>query len=144
MSVHSCLKLHGAHLKRLKHKFKTLKNVNSFREFVKDQIANSLDGSTFNSITYGVSANKTAVFFKGSTDLTELATISSLLAANQKGRSADYISNITFRSLAQQVQLLGVVGLTFNAVTGGSATNSEFDDAVGKLFKVRTDIKSDS
>ena len=121
---------------------KTLKNLNSFREFMKDQIGASLDGSTFDSITYGVSANKTAVFFRGSTDLTELATISSLLVANQKGRSADYISNIHLPLVGSTSPTLGVVGLTFNAVTGGSATNSEFDDAVGKLFKERTDKKA--
>ena len=132
----------GATSQASKTQIQTLKNVNSFREFVKDQIGNSLDGATFNSITYGVSANKTAVFFKGSTDLTELATISSLLAANQKGRSADYISNYHLTFVGSTSPTLGVVGLTFNAVTGGSATNSEFDDAVGKLFKVRTDIKT--
>ena len=132
----------GATSQASKTQIQTLKNVNSFREFVKDQIGNSLDGATFNSITYGVSANKTAVFFKGSTDLTELATISSLLAANQKGRSADYISNYHLPFVGSTSPTLGVVGLTFNAVTGGSATNSEFDDAVGKLFKVRTDIKT--
>lgn len=120
---------------------KTIKNLNSFRELIKEQIAASLDGATFNSITYGVSANKTAIFFRGSTDLTELATISSLLVANQKGRSADYISNIHLPLVGSTSPTLGVIGLTFNAVTGGSATNSEFDDAVGKLFKVKTDTK---
>ena len=136
----------GATSQAAKGGIKTLKNVNSFREFVKDQASLSLDGATFNAITYGIAANKTAIFFRGTTDLTELSTISNLLAVNQKGRSADYISSYHVPFLGATSATFGVVGITFNAVTGGSASTgehpiSEFDDALGKLFKVKTDTK---
>ena len=120
----------------------TIKNVNSFRESIKQQIGASLDGATFYAITYGIADQLNAVFFKGNTDLTELSTISNLLRVNNSGSSLDYISHYRLSSVGVSTAGSDLVGITFNAVTGGTGGLSEYDDAVNRLFKSRTDTKT--
>ena len=120
-----------------KSSIKNLKNVNSFRELMKDQIGKSLDGATFTSITYGKASDKFVTFFKGSTDLNELATISSLVQANLRGETAGNIANVHLPLVGVSSGTSDIMGVTFNAQTGGCGAASEFDDAVGKLFKLR-------
>ena len=113
----------------------TLKNLNSFKQFISDQVGASLNGSTFDGITYGTSRTGHAVFFRGTTDLNELATISSLVQANLKGETGDRITSIHLPLVGTTVSAIS--GITFNSQTGGCAAASEFDDAVGQLFKAR-------
>tara|TARA_R100001510_G_C7650466_1_gene207982 strand:- start:1588 stop:2646 length:1059 start_codon:yes stop_codon:yes gene_type:complete len=126
----------------------SLKNVNSFREFVKDQIGASLDGATFNGITYGAGKTGFALFIRGSTDLTELATIRTLVQANLKQPSSgNTFSTIHLPFVHDSITIAGSnfpapSGVTFNASTGGCGDASEFDDAVGQLFKERFDAKT--
>jgi len=114
---------------------KTIKNLNSFKQFISDQVGLSLNGSTFDGITYGTSRTGHAVFFRGTTDLNELATISSLVQANLKGETGDRITSIHLPLVGTTVSAIS--GITFNSQTGGCAAASEFDDAVGQLFKAR-------
>ncbi len=120
----------------------TIKNVNSFRENIKQQIGASADGSTFYAITYGIADQLSAIFFKGNTDLTELSTISNLLRVNNSGSSLDYISHYRLSNVGVSTAGSDLVGITFNAVTGGTGGLSEYDDAVNRLFKSRTDTKT--
>jgi hypothetical protein len=134
----------GATSQAIKDSVQTLKNVNSFKEFIKDQVGNSLDGSTFDLITYGKLSDKTAVFFRGSTDLNQLASFSSLAAANLGGRTTGNISTIHLPFVGTSSATSSLLGVTFNAQTGGCGPDSysEFDDAVGQLFKVRSEAES--
>ena len=120
----------------------TIKNINSFRESMKQQIGASIDGATFYAVTYGIADQLSAVFFKGNTDLTELSTISNLLRVNNSGSSLDYISHYRLSNVGVSTAGSDLVGITFNAVTGGTGGLSEYDDAVNRLFKSRTDTKT--
>ena len=121
----------------VKTSIKNLKNVNNFREMMKDQIGKSLDSATFDSITYGTARDKSVVFFRGSTDLNELATISTLVQANLRGETAENIANVHLPFVGVSSATSDLVGVTFNAQTGGCGAASEFDDAVSLLFKSR-------
>jgi len=119
----------------LKSNVVSIKNLNSFKQFISDQVGASLNGSTFDGITYGTSRTGHAVFFRGTTDLNDLATISSLVQANLKGETADRIASVHLPLVGTTVS--AIAGITFNSQTGGCAAASEFDDAVGQLFKAR-------
>ena len=122
-----------------------LKNNNSFREQMFEQIGISLDGGTFDTVTYGVADNKSAVFFRGVYELSELATISTMLAANNLGSASEQLGTYHLPLVGISSGTSNYVGITFNAITGGTyptsgstSNNSEFDNAIGNLFKART------
>jgi len=122
-----------------------LKNNNSFREQMFEQIGISLDGGTFDVVTYGVADNKSAVFFRGVYELSELATISTMLQANNLGSASEQLGTYHLPLVGISSGTSNYVGITFNAITGGTyptsgstSNNSEFDNAIGNLFKART------
>ena len=124
-----------------------LKNNNSFREQMFEQIGISLDGGTFDTVTYGVADNKSAVFFRGVYELSELATISTMLQANNLGSASEQLGTYHLPLVGISSGTSNYVGITFNAITGGTyptsgstSNNSEFDNAIGNLFKARTDV----
>ena len=122
----------------------TLKNVGSFRNFMFDQIGTSLDGATHTAVTYGIADNKSVIFYRGAYSLQELATISTMLRANTLGSATELIQNYHLPLVGQTSATTGFIGVTFNAVTGGTGTTndcSEFDNAIGNYFKKRNDIK---
>ena len=54
------------------------------------------------------------------------------------------IQNYHLPLVGQTSATTGFIGVTFNAVTGGTGTTndcSEFDNAIGNYFKKRNDIK---
>jgi len=122
-----------------------LKNTNSFKEQMFEQIGISLDGGTFDTVTYGVADNKSAVFFRGAYELSELATISSMLRANSLGSASERLASYHLPLVGISSGTSQYLGITFNAATGGTYPTSgtttdisEFDNAIGNLFKART------